>query len=63
MIIEHFIEVVPIPGVKGIVEIETDEAEATVGLITVGLDVILGPVIVAEIQFCGHVVAELVDVK
>ena len=52
-----------VPRIEGLVQVEDDEAVAAVMLAAVGLDVVVGPVVVAEEQLGGHVVGELVDVE
>ena len=44
------------------IEVEEGDAEAPVGSLAVGLQVVVGPVPGAEVQLCGHVVHELVHV-
>ena len=52
-----------IPGMKGIVEVEAHEAEASVVATAVALGVVLRPVVIAEVEFHGHIVDKLIDVE
>ena len=48
---------------EGVVEVEADKAVATVVTAAVGLDVVVGPVVVEEEQGDSHIVGELIDVE
>ena len=54
---------IEIAQAKGIVEIEADKAVAPIETAAVALDIIVGPVVIAEEHGGGHVVDELVDVE
>ena len=51
------------PGVEGIVEIETHKTETTVELAAIGLDIVVGPVIITDIEFDSHVIDKLIDIE
>ena len=63
MVIECLLKGVTVSSVKREVEVEEDKTVASVILAAIGLDIVLGPVIVAQIQFCSHVVGKLIHVQ
>ena len=52
-----------VPCIKRIVEVEAYKTETAVSLTAVALDVVVGPVVIAKIQFSSHIVGKLVNVK
>ena len=50
-------------ALEGVVEVEADETVASVVAAAVGLDVVVGPVVVVEVEGDGHVVGELINVE
>ena len=64
VVIEHLSRAVfQASAIEGIVEIEEYKAVATVVLAAIGLDIVVGPVVVTKEELCSHIVGELIDVE
>ena len=50
-------------ALEGVVKIEAHETIAAIVATAIGLDVVIGPVVIVEIEGDRHVVGELVNVK